>query len=107
MNYNQVKRKELSKLILKTEKKAGLQPGSLSSRNQRLKKRIGDIHVSELRRAIVFVAKQDQNLTYEEIAKQVGFKRHSTAIMTYRNAQNFWKQGDNKFYKALNLVVKN
>jgi len=107
MNYNQVKRKELSKLISKAERKAGLEPGAICSRNQRLKKRIGDIHVSELRRALVFVAKQDQQITYEEIAKQIGFKRHSTVIITYRNAQNFYKQGDDKFYKALNLVVKN
>ena len=102
MSYNQVKR-----LIQKTEKKAGLLPGSLSQRDQRLKKRISGVSVSELRRALVFIAKQDQKITYEQIAKQIGFKRHSTVIITYRNAQNFYKQGDDKFYKALNLVVKN
>jgi chromosomal replication initiation ATPase DnaA len=98
----------IQKLIQKTEKKAGLPNGAICQRNQRLKKNISGVSVSEIRRALVFVAKQkDHNITYQEIADQIGFKRHSTVIMTYRNAQNFFKQGDDRFYKALNLVVKN
>lgn len=109
MNYNQVKRKELNIpfLILKTERKAGLNQGDLSKRDQRLKKRIGSVQVSEIRRALIFIAKQNTNLTYQELAQLIGFKGHSIALKTYRNAQNYYRQGDDKFRKALELVVKN
>lgn len=97
----------LHKVIRRTEYRAGLNPGDLKKRDQRLKKRIGNIHVAELRRALVFVAKQNTSLTYEELARLIGFKRHSTAIVSYRNAQNYYRQNDDKFRKALELVVKN
>lgn len=94
-------------LILKTERKAGLNHGDLSRRDQRLKKRIGSVQVAELRRALVFIAKQNTNLTYQELADKIGFKGHSIALKSYKSAQNYYKQGDDKFRKALELVVKN
>lgn len=99
---------DITKLISKAERKAGLSPGSLCKKEQRLKKRISGVSTSELRRALVFVVKQqNQEITYDQLAKTIGFKRHSTVIITYRNAQNFYRQGDEKFYKALSMVVKN
>jgi chromosomal replication initiation ATPase DnaA len=107
INLKEARKMNLNIIIKRTEHKAGLNPGDLKRRDQRLKKKIGNVQVAELRRALVFVAKQNTTLTYEQLAKKIGFKRHSTVIISYRNAQNYWKQGDDKFRKALELVVKN